>query len=79
MTVSKPMGVTVADRDDALMACLAARDAPALRTVVALYGEKAHRIAWRMLGDAAEAEDVAQEAMLKLWQQADGWTPGGQG
>ena len=29
--------------------------------------------------DATEAEDVAQEAMLKLWQQADGWSAGGQG
>ena len=73
------MQVGVTERDDALMACLAARDAQALRTVISLYGDKAHRIAWRMLGDAAEAEDVAQEAMLKLWQQAGGWTPGGQG
>lgn len=72
-----PAGVT--ERDDALMACLAARDAQALRTVISLYGEKSHRIAWRMLGDAAEAEDVAQEAMLKLWQQAGGWSAGGQG
>ena len=62
------LGVT--ERDDALMACLAARDAQALRTVISLYGDKAHRIAWRMLGDAGEAEDVALEAMLKLWQQA---------
>lgn len=67
------------DRDDALMARLAARDSDAFRTVISLYGDKAHRIAWRMLGDATEAEDVAQEAMLKLWQQAGGWTAGGQG
>ena len=79
MTVSMPAVVPVAERDDALMACLAARDAQALRTVISLYGDRAHRIAWRMLGDAAEAEDVAQEAMLKLWQQADGWSAGGQG
>ena len=79
MTVSMPAVVPVAERDDALMACLAARDAQAMRTVISLYGERAHRIAWRMLGDAAEAEDVAQEAMLKLWQQADGWSAGGQG
>jgi len=74
-----PAEVVVAERDDALMACLAARDAQALRTVISLYGEKAHRIAWRMLGDAGDAEDVAQEAMLKLWEQAGGWSAGGQG
>ena len=79
VTVLMPVGGPVSERDDALMACLAARDATALRTVISLYGEKAHRIAWRMLGDAAEAEDVAQEAMLRLWQQADGWSTGGHG
>jgi len=30
-----------------------------------------------MLGDAAEAEDVAQEAMLRLWKIAPQWHPGG--
>jgi RNA polymerase sigma factor (sigma-70 family) len=72
-------GVTVASRDDALMARLSARESAALAEVIALYGQKAHRIAWRMLGDAAAAEDVAQEAIIRLWQCAGGWQPGGQG
>jgi RNA polymerase sigma-70 factor (ECF subfamily) len=29
-----------------------------------------------MLADAAEAEDVAQEAMLRLWKIAPDWRPG---
>src|SRR5690606_10471243 len=33
-------------------------------------------LAQRMLGDAAEAEDVAHEAMLRAWRQAPRWTPG---
>lgn len=33
--------------------------------------------ATRMLGDAAEAEDVTQETMLALWRQAPRWQPGG--
>ena len=74
-----PSGVTVAERDDALMARLVVRDTDAFRTAILLYGDKAHRIAWRMLGDPTEAEDVAQEAMLRLWQQAGNWTAGGQG
>jgi RNA polymerase sigma-70 factor (ECF subfamily) len=32
-----------------------------------------------MLGDAAEAEDIAQETLLKLWNHADRWRPGGSG
>ncbi len=32
-----------------------------------------HAFAWRMLGDAAEAEDVAQDAFLRLWRQAGKW------
>ncbi|MFI4935100.1 MAG: RNA polymerase sigma factor, partial [Caulobacterales bacterium] len=31
----------------------------------------------RMLGDAAEAEDVAQETFFKVWRYAARWRPGG--
>lgn len=33
-------------------------------------------VAARMLGDRAEAEDVAQEAFLRIWQQAARWQAG---
>ncbi len=33
------------------------------------------RIATRMLGSASEAEDVAQEAFLRVWSHADRWNP----
>lgn len=65
--------------DDTLMARVALRDAEAFRVLVDKHAGKAHRIAWRMLGDAIEAEDVAQEAMLKLWEQSDKWQAGGAG
>ena len=67
------------ESDDALMACVAARDADALRLLADRHAEIAWRIAYRMLNDAAEAEDVAQEAMLRLWQYADRWQAGGPG
>jgi len=56
--------------DGAWLHRLAARDAAALREVIALHGSRLHRIAWRMLGDAQEAEDLVQEALLRLWDQA---------
>jgi RNA polymerase sigma factor (sigma-70 family) len=65
--------------DDTLMARVAMRDGEAFRALVEGHAAKAHRIGWRMLGDATEAEDVAQEAMLKLWEQAGKWQPGGAG
>lgn len=34
------------------------------------------RLAHRLLGDPMAAEDVAQEAMLRVWKQAPAWTPG---
>src|SRR5437879_6324297 len=33
-------------------------------------------LAARMLGDRAEAEDVAQDAFLRLWRQAPHWRRG---
>ena len=35
-----------------------------------------HQLAYRMLGDAMAAEDVAQEALLRAWKQAPVWQPG---
>lgn len=67
------------ESDDALMARVAARDANALRLLADRHAEIAWRIAYRMLNDAAEAEDVAQEAMLRLWQFAERWQAGGTG
>lgn len=56
--------------DAALAARLAARDAAALRDVIALHAAILNRIAFRMTGDAHEAEDIVQEALLRLWDQA---------
>jgi RNA polymerase sigma-70 factor (ECF subfamily) len=57
--------------DDAAWAAqLAARDAAALRALIARHGPVLHRVAYRMTGDAAEAEDIVQEALLRLWDNA---------
>lgn len=67
------------DDDDALMRRVAARDGDAFRQLAEMHAARPHRIAWRMLGDGTEAEDVAQEAMLRLWRDAGSWRPGGSG
>lgn len=57
--------------DDArLIARMAAGQAAPLRPLMDRYLGRLVALARRMLGDAAEAEDVAQEVMLTLWQRA---------
>ena len=53
-----------------MAARLAAREPAALREAIAEHAGPLNRIAWRMTGDAHEAEDIVQEAMLRLWDQA---------
>lgn len=65
--------------DDALMAQLARRDAAAFRLVVDRHAIAIRRIGYRMLRDASEAEDIAQEALARLWEHAARWHPGGSG
>ena len=68
-----------ASGDDALMARVVCRDAAAFRIVVDNYARTLHRIAYRMIGDPVEAEDLAQEALTRLWQHAGRWQDGGSG
>jgi RNA polymerase sigma factor (sigma-70 family) len=63
----------------ALMMHVAAGDARSFERLVILYTPMVHAIAWRMLGDAVEAEDVVQETFVKLWVNAKGWMPAGGG
>ncbi len=65
--------------DDALMTRVQRRDAAAFRTIVEAHALRLHRAAARMIGDAVEAEDLAQEALTRLWQHAARWRAGGPG
>ena len=62
--------------DDALLALYATGDRVAAQRLSLRFTPIALRVAQRMLRDPAEAEDVAQEAMLRLWRMAPGWRPG---
>jgi RNA polymerase sigma-70 factor (ECF subfamily) len=64
------------DADAALLARYAAGDDTAARLLSARLSPRAYAHAFRVLGDAAEAEDVTQEAMLRLWKQAAAWDAG---
>lgn len=49
---------------------LAAADVDALALVYDRYGTLAYSVAVRILGDSRLAEDIVQEAFLKLWNNA---------
>jgi len=63
--------------DDAdLLVRYAQGDASAARLLTLRLTPRAFGQAARMLGDTAEAEDVAQEAMMRLWRVAPDWRLG---
>ncbi len=62
--------------DEVLLARYAAGDPAAARVLTQRLVPRALGYAARLLGDGAEAEDVAQEAMLRLWRAAPGWRAG---
>lgn len=62
-----------------LVAAVARRDAAAFRVLVERHAGVVHALAYRMLGDRHEAEDVVQEALLRLWDGAVLWQPRGGG
>lgn len=65
-----------APSDDALLVLFANGDRHAARELNRRLAPRAFGVAVRMLGDAAEAEDVTQEAMMRLWRVAPEWQPG---
>ncbi len=50
----------------------------ACRTLVDEHLKRMMGLAYQMLRDVAEAEDVAQDAFLKLWKLAPNWQPNAQ-
>ena len=62
--------------DEALLGLYGNGDRRAARELTVRLTPLAFRVALRMLGDRAEAEDIAQEAMLRLWKVAPDWRRG---
>lgn len=71
-----PRDMTSEISDDALLVLYANGDASAARLLTRRLLPAVLGYAARLLGDRAEAEDVAQEAMIRLWRIAPEWRPG---
>jgi len=76
--LARPAGLMPreAAADAELMRWAAAGDRAAFDVLVGRHAERILRVALRILGDAAEAEEVAQEALLRAWQAAGSFDPG---
>jgi RNA polymerase sigma-70 factor (ECF subfamily) len=76
-SLSAPHDPGAPDPDDGvLLAAYGAGDLDAARVLTARLSPRALSQAARMLGDRAEAEDVVQEALLRLWRIAPDWRQG---
>jgi RNA polymerase sigma-70 factor (ECF subfamily) len=62
--------------DEALLVLFAKGEPAAARALTLRLTPKAFGHAVRLLGNRAEAEDVAQEALLRLWRVAPEWRQG---
>ncbi|MEL6549788.1 MAG: RNA polymerase sigma factor [Pseudomonadota bacterium] len=62
--------------DDALLVLYANGDKDAARSLTLRLAPRILAHAHRLLNDRAEAEDVTQEALLRLWKVARDWRPG---
>lgn len=64
------------EADRQLMERVSQGDAQAFQQLVDAGIDRVLSVARRMLGDEAEAEDIAQDVFLRLWQQAEKWDGG---
>jgi len=61
--------------DEELMSAVAGGDLDAFEEIVLRHQSDAWRVAWRFIGDAAEAEDLVQEAFLRILDAAPRYRP----
>ena len=68
--------VTLDAADSDLISLVAGGDGPALMTLYDRYNRPAFGLAFRILSDAATAEEVVQDAFLSLWRNAKSFDTG---
>ncbi len=71
-----PLDTMSDEPDEVLLVLFANGNASAARALTARLTPRVMGHAYRLLGNHAEAEDVTQEAMLRLWKIAPDWRQG---
>ncbi len=65
----------VKDSDESLMVRVREGDHKAFAQIVSRHSRMFYAAAYRMCGQQQEAEDIVQEAFIKLWKNPHGWDP----
>jgi RNA polymerase sigma-70 factor, ECF subfamily len=73
--VERP-GTQVDDPDAGLIAGIARGDAESTRVFVARHLNRLLGLAFRLLGNRADAEEVVQDVFMRVWEHAARWEPG---
>lgn len=64
------------ESDESLMGLVAQGDQRAFRILMGRHMTLAIRVAQRVVGNAAEADDIGQDAFLRVWGRAASFDPG---
>lgn len=72
----EPSTMDVVDEDKDLLDRLSANDEAAFRLLVARHIDRAYAIALRIVESRADAEDVVQDTLLKVWTHRGRWEHG---
>jgi RNA polymerase sigma-70 factor (ECF subfamily) len=71
-----PREFTAENSDDDLLSQIAEGDRRAFAQLMDRHVDRAFALARRVLGNKSDAEDVVQDAFMKVWQKAGQWQPG---
>lgn len=74
--MTSPDIITSEPSDDALMALAAAGDQEAFRSLMARHFRKVYSLVYRMIPNAPDAEDLAQDVFFTVWVKRAEWRPG---
>ncbi len=63
------------ESDAELLVRICAGDRVGFRLLVERHSQKLYRVAYRFINNRTEAEDILQDAFVKLWERPNMWNP----
>ncbi len=72
-TSPSPAAPAARDEDTALIARSRAGDGAAIAALVERHADTVYRIAFRLVGKKAQAEDIAQDVLMRMLSYHEGW------